>query len=605
MRKGLLLVRRALGGIVILIVALSTVGYVVYASNGILDEVKTRDLQQEHDRLIVSTATALAGRLTAVAEAGQRAPEIQATSTELPTSEPLPTDTATSVPATNTEIPTATFTASPTTAPTVTLIPTNTPRVTTTLIPTNTLRPSATSTPTDTPLPSATFTASPTLTPSLTPTPTLTFTPSITPTPTYIIEGTYAVPQLTPVVELPERVPLMEDSDEIINFLLLGSDTTNSALGQTDVIILVSVNKEANSAAMWHIPRDLFVYIPNYTMDRINRAFSLGAMNDYPGGGFGLMQETFLYNFGIKIDHYARVDFSDFMTIVQKLGGLEVSIDCSIQDWRLKDPELDPTLEENWEIYTMPLGRQTLTPYMALWYVRSRRTTNDYDRGRRQMDALRAMWHQARAQGLFTQVTQLWPEAVEVVETDMSLTDVLSFVPLAVSLDISNIARYSGTSGVHYSPFLTPDDGREVSLPNREQLLPLIQDFLTPPTGNRTGRQAATVDIVDASNYFIGFDLVAADRLAWEGFAGKPLGAQNGVRRELTVIYDYTGQTKGSVLEDLMRVLRVSDTQIISEPDPNRMVDYRVEIGSAYNSCIYGNAEDEISAGPPINGDEE
>ena len=57
---------------------------------------------------------------------------------------------------------------------------------------------------------------------------------------------------------------------------------------------------------------------------------------------------------------------------------------------------------------------------------------------------------------------------MEVVETDMELTDVLSLVPLAVNLDISNIARYSGTQGVHYELFVTPDDGREVVLPIRD-----------------------------------------------------------------------------------------------------------------------------------------
>jgi LCP family protein required for cell wall assembly len=253
------------------------------------------------------------------------------------------------------------------------------------------------------------------------------------------------------------------------------------------VIIVVSVNKRAESVAMWHVPRDLFVYIPNYTMDRINLAYALGEGNDYPGGGFGLMRETFKYNFGFDLDHYGRVDFDDFMRIVEELDGLDVSVDCAIADWRLISPELDPLVEENWEYYTLPIGRQRLTPYMALWYVRSRKTTSDLDRGRRQMDTLRAMWHQARQQGLFAQVTQLWPEAVQVVETDMTLTDVLSLVPLAISLDMSNIARYSGTIGEHYIPFKTPDDGREVFLPDRSLLLPLVENFLTPSISRRSG----------------------------------------------------------------------------------------------------------------------
>ncbi len=509
----------------------------------------------------------------------------------MPSETPIPTDTATA---------TVTATETPTTVPTITPIPTNTPRLLPTLIPTNTPRPTITPLPTDTPTATHTSTPTATYTPSRTPTPTATYTPTIPPTATYVIEGTYAIPFNTPVVPIPLRAPFVDTDPDVVNFLLLGSDTSGGGVGHTDVIILVSVNKREETVAMWHLPRDLFVYIPNHTMDRINLAYALGESSGYPGGGFGLMKETIRYNLGIEIDHYARVDFDDFMRIVEELGGLEVSVDCAIADWRLKSPDLDPTVEDNWEYYTLPIGRQRLTPYMALWYVRSRKTTNDLDRGRRQMDALRAMWYQAREQGLFAQVTQLWPDAVQVVETDMTLTDVLSLVPLAVSLDMNNIARYSGTLGEHYTPFVTPDDKREVMLPERDKLLPLVEDFLTPPTVNRLGRQSVTVDVIDASAYGIGFDRVAADRLAWEGFAARVVPATIDRPLDLSVIYDFTGQTKGSALADLQRVLRVSDSQVIVQPDPNRTVDFRVEIGGAYNSCVYGNAEDEIEAGPPI-----
>lgn len=559
MRAGLRLIRRLLGAAIIGVVVLGILAYLVYAANGILDETEARQRREDYDQMAVGTATAMAERLTDVA--AESAP-----ATSEPTEEPIG---AAVEGLSLVRYAQATPTPPPTNTPRPTIPATNTPR------PSPTPMPPATATPPD----------------------------GATPTPTYIIEGTYPAPVNTPVVPIPERVPLMEDSDAIVNFLLLGSDTSQSALGQTDVVIVVSVNKDVGSVAMWHVPRDLFVYIPGATMDRINRVYATGEINEYPGGGFGLLKETFLYNFGIEIDHYARVDFSDFQRIVLELGGLEISVDCAIEDWRLIDPAMDPTLEESWERYTLPIGRQTLTPYMALWYVRSRSTTNDLDRGRRQMDALRAMWQQARKQGLFTQVTQLWPEAVEVVETDMTLTDVLSYVPLAVSLDMSHIARYSGSYAQdgHYIPFYTPDDGRAVFLPNYEKLLPMIKDFLTPPTANRTGRQAITVEVVDATNWYSGFDQVAADRLAWEGFAATPVGApENPIRRDLTVIIDYTGQSKGSALNDLLRVLRASEEQVIVQPDPNRTVDYRVEIGTSYNSCVYGNAEDELDEGPPI-----
>jgi LCP family protein required for cell wall assembly len=636
MRTGVRVVKTVFSVLFAVTVALILVGYAVYAANGIWDELRAQDRRERYDRLIVPTATAMAVRLTSF-----RAVQLQGEAVQTPLPDggleevpptPLPTvvptETATDTPTytttpsatvtlTETPSPSATATASPTvtvsptpvpqvqvlptSTPTMTPIPTNTPRpLPPTPIPTNTPRPTIPQVQANTPAGVESEVVRVTLTPSPVP-PTLTPSPiPPTPTPTYVIEGTYAVPLQTPVVPIPERAPWLDNDPDVTNFLLLGSDTSGGGVGRTDVIILVSVNRREGTVAMWHVPRDLFVYIPNHTMDRINLAYALGESSGYPGGGFGLMQETFRYNFGIEVEHYARVDFDDFMRIVEELGGLEISVDCAIADWRLKSPDLDPTVEDNWEYYTLPIGHQRLDPYMALWYVRSRKTTNDLDRGRRQMDALRAMWYQAREQGLFAQVTQLWPEAVEIVQTDMSLTDVLGLVPLAMSLDISRIARYSGTPGVHYETFLTPDDGREVVLPKREALLELVRALLTPPTANRLGRQTVTVDIVDASGYGIGFDRVARDRLAWEGFAAQISSTPAGQLRDLTTVFDYTGQAKGNALADLQRILRVSEAQVIVQPDPNRSVDFRVEIGKSYNSCVYGNAEDEVEAGPPI-----
>jgi SH3-like domain-containing protein len=48
----------------------------------------------------------------------------------------------------------------------------------------------------------------------------------------------------------------------------------------------------------------------------------------------------------------------------------------------------------------------------------------------------------------------------------------------------------------------------------------------------------------------------------------------------------------------LQRLLRVADAQVIRIPDPNRTVDYRVEIGTEYRLCQYGNAEDELVITP-------
>lgn len=595
--------RRGLASFFILAVVAGTAYYLFYAITGIVDALEERDELQRRDKVLVETATALAASPTLVPT---ETPTFTATvtSTQQPTATltMMPTDTATA-----TDIPTEA-------AQLPTLIPTNTSRPT--LIPTNTPRPSVTPVPTETPVPTDTLTSTPTPTdsptstdsptPTDTPTPTATFTPTdtptatLTPTPIYPFEGTYSTPFLTPIAPVQPPAPLVEDSDDIINFVLLGSDSRGDNVGQTDVIILVTVNKESGSAAMLHIPRDLLVYIPGHTIDRINRVFGVAFDIGWEGGPSDLMKETILYNFGIEVDFYARVNFSDFEQIIEQLGGLEISVDCQIEDWALISPELDIYDENSYERYTMTIGRKTLEPYYALWYARSRVTTSDIDRGRRQMEVLRAIWKQAKEQGILTQVTELWPQVLEIVDTDMELTDVLEFVPLATTLEMQNIERYNLILNVHASNWTTPDDGRSVLLPNWPEIYKLAQNFVTPPTGNRLERAAVSIEVIDSSAFGIGFDLVASDRLAWEGFSAVPMGKTTGSIRDVTLIYDYTGETKGSALETILEIMRVGPSQVVVEPDPDRTVDYRIEVGKDYNSCLRSSSSDEIAPGPPI-----
>ncbi|MBI5930883.1 MAG: LCP family protein [Chloroflexi bacterium] len=633
-------IRRGLTGLFTLAVAAGILYFFYFTITSIVDEVQFRREETHRDRFREETATAIGPTLQAesalltsntfltIAQPTEQGDNViisaetematepaeaivpSATNTnEAPPLSVTPIDTATAEPsATDTVAPTSTPSPTRTSVPTRTPRPTNSPTVVAqnpTAFPTNTppatAFPTNTPYPSDTPSPTNTFTPTLTFTPSITPSPTFTFTSSPTSRPTLIIEGTYATPVATTFLDIPIRAELVENDPNIVNIALLGTDATG---GQTDVIIIVTINKETGTAAMWHLPRDLLVYIPGNQIDRINRVWQIGQQNGWPGGGWGLLKEMFLYNFGLQIDHYAKVNFNDFKAIIEELGGLTISVDCSIRDWRLIDPEtpLDIATGDDWanywEVYTMPIGVQTLDPYMALWYARSRVTTNDLDRGRRQMDILRAMWQQARDKGLFTQVATLWPRALEIIQTDMSLEDILGFVPMAVSLNPGAIERYSLSIGVQLENYTTPDDGRATLLGNWPAIRQVAKEFVTPPTGNRLQYQSSRIEIFDGTQYGLGWDQVASDRLAWEGFIPTIQDSRNVAKHEVTLIYDYTGEEKGSELDRLKEILRIGDSQVVVEPDPNREYDYRVVVGQNYNSCVYGSSTDDVPPPP-------
>ena len=373
--------------------------------------------------------------------------------------------------------------------------------------------------------------------------------------------------------------------DDILNILLLGSDTDNPRnAGRTDAILIVSLNRTAGTASLLSIPRDLFVYIPGWNMQRINTAFGHGQQQDSTDGGYRLLKDTILYNLGIRIDFHARVDFADFRGIVDALGGVDVSVPCSLQDWRLKADDLDPQQEDNWELFTLGVGVRRLDGATALWYARSRRTSNDFDRGRRQQDLIRAIWRRARELGLISQIPALWPQLSAAVETDMRLDDLLGLVPMALSLDDSQITHYTLTANVDVHSWRTPD-GASVLLPVPEAIQRLVGYFMQPSTGNRLVQGGPLVEIVNAGG-FTGIDQVVADRLAWAGFAAAPVGS-GGQGRSQSVVYDFTGRTKGSVLEALLSTLGLNAEDVIVEPQAERAADYRVLLGSAYRTCIF------------------
>ena len=391
---------------------------------------------------------------------------------------------------------------------------------------------------------------------------------------------------------IPEPAPLVDEGEyDILNILLLGSDTTNPRnAGRTDVILIVSINRTAQTVAMLSIPRDLYVYIPDHRVYRINSAYGYGQTEGYVGGGAQLLMDTIQYNLGLHIDHYARVDFNDFRQIVDDIGGVEVGVDCALQDWRLREPDLDPTLEENWEMFTLPVGVHQMDGDLALWYARSRRTSSDFDRGRRHQVLMRAIWQRVRSLNLVEQLTDIWPQTLELVDTDIPLDTMLGLAPMALTIDTSRIASYMFRQNHEVISWRSPE-GSSVLVPVRDVMIATLRDFLLPVTEQQLIREHAVVEVVNATGWR-GMARVAAERLAWEGFVPQ-ISNDNVMYQDYTVIYDYTGQSKGSSLGVLQSALRVSDGQVRIEPDPNRTVDFRVVLGGQYYACTYAVAPPE------------
>jgi LCP family protein required for cell wall assembly len=440
----------------------------------------------------------------------------------------------------------------------------------------------------------------------------VTAAPTATPVParTISLAGTELPPPAeappTPIPPAAEPIPV---PDGVINILLLGSDRRldpDDPGYRTDTIIVVSVDRNERSVSMLSFPRDLYVYIPGWTMNRINTADSRGSAVGWEGGGPGLVRSTLLYNFGIQTHFYARVDFDGFRAIVDTLGGVDLPVDCPTTGYTLLDHSVtaaDFASYDEWAAYTDPesgnwtettlgVGVHHLDGYMALWYARQRTGSSDYHRSYRQQQVLRAIWNEATGLGWLepgpesvARLSSLWVTANEVIETDMGLGNILQMAPIAADLDTSRIRSYFISPGETVG-WTTPD-GQNVALPQPETVQHIVELALEPPAANYAAANTATIEVRNGTA-LERLDEVAADRLGWEALIAIPTGPADNANYEDTVVFDFTGTTKGSQLNTLQRVLSVPIDRVTAQPDPNRSVDYLVILGEDYTNRTCG-----------------
>jgi polyisoprenyl-teichoic acid--peptidoglycan teichoic acid transferase len=315
--------------------------------------------------------------------------------------------------------------------------------------------------------------------------------------------------------------------------------------------------------------------------------YGIGESFGWSGGGFGLLRETIFYNFGINVHYYARVDFTGFETIIDTLGGVDIGVECRYEEYFINDV-VDPNLpkEQNYHMRKLDVGYYTMDGRDALWYVRIRNKTTDFDRGRRQQQLLRALLRKALSSGQLQKVPELWGELTQLVETNIPFETMVGLLPIALNLNPDDIESYTMIRTYHTTPWQPPEGplaGQAVQLPNYEPIRQLMVDFYTPPTSSQLTAAKPTVAIYNGTSH-PGWDKVAASRLRESGFNAYAAGDAPSPTTQ-TSILDFVGSDKGSLTPELIETLRLPSTSATVQPDPARQVDYQIVIGEDYNSC--------------------
>jgi LCP family protein required for cell wall assembly len=399
--------------------------------------------------------------------------------------------------------------------------------------------------------------------------------------------------------------PAPPDSGDRINILLLGIDRRGrKGWGhRTDTIIIVTVDRANGTAGMLSIPRDLQVSIPGNGEDRINTANVWGDSQDYPGGGAALLKRTIEANFDIPIDYYIMVDFRAFVEIVDTLGGIDVNVPSTLHDTKYPDPKTDDP--HAFKTVHFDAGLQHMNGARALEYARSRMSTSDFHRAKRQQQILLAIREKALNLNLIPKLPTLTSTMMNTIKTDMALEEMIELAALASRIDMSGIKQVVLQKPLVYG--YRREDGAAVQLPKWELLEPVIEDLFTtpvevaptptpaPPTPTPTlapeeiaamqelAREGARIAVQNGTSEPNYAARVAA-MLMEEGYQVVEFGDAERLDYVGTVVVDYTGKTY--TLDQLTRLFQVQPDNIRNSPNLRSRIDIRVIVGEEFRLIL-------------------
>jgi len=254
-------------------------------------------------------------------------------------------------------------------------------------------------------------------------------------------------------------------------YLILGLDarTGEGSVTRSDTMVLITIDPKQPYVGMLSLPRDLYVDVPGYGMQRINAANVLGEL-EAPGGGMTLAERTVEGTFGLQVTRVVRLNFGGFIEIVDAAGGVTIDVPEYFVDYEY------PTADYGTMVVEFQPGRQHMSGEQALQYARIRHGSSDFARATRQQQVITGLADQ-----------MLWPgnwfRAPQVVSAILRNTE-SNLTPIDLVLAAPTLLWVQATSGIDqrvlnsdYVEGVTTAGGASVLAPRWDQVNPLIEDM--------------------------------------------------------------------------------------------------------------------------------
>ena len=279
--------------------------------------------------------------------------------------------------------------------------------------------------------------------------------------------------------------------DKPFTMLLLGTDEDASSRGNSDVIMLVTVNPKTMNVTMLNIPRDTNFKLActNDNERKINYA------ND------DCIQKTLNQTFNVNIDYYVKVDFKLVVDLVDILGGIDMDVPHAICEQNSK---------RQWgtNVVLVEKGMQQLNGEQALALARHRKNNtpehykycpkdkkyheglfNDFVRNEMQQEIIKAIVTKVKTINSIDKFQEILNKLSSRVNTNMGSNTILSFYNFLVNsnknIHMENMKLAGSDQYIQVSWFKTPI---YFYVPNKESIAEL-KDYMAFNLSNNSKRK--------------------------------------------------------------------------------------------------------------------
>lgn len=193
---------------------------------------------------------------------------------------------------------------------------------------------------------------------------------------------------------------------KVFNIYISGIDTYGpiSTVSRSDVNIIMTVNMKTHKILLTTTPRDAYVKIPGGGADQYDKLTHAGIY------GVETSEQTLEDLYGIKIDYYARINFTSFLKLIDQLGGVTVHNDQAFTQGK----------------FDFPVGDIQMNSEQALGFVRERYNLDggDNDRGKNQEKVISAILNKLASLKSVSNFTSVVNNLQDSVQTNMSLNTI-------------------------------------------------------------------------------------------------------------------------------------------------------------------------------------